>query len=192
MEYLFTILNKKIFFPLRYSYLIKVLIPLLKDSHNVLDLGSSDGKLARLIKNKINIKILGVDTNVLSKTYIPVIKYNGKRLPFKNNSFDCVMIIDVLHHEEDIEKLLKESKRVTKKFIIIKDHYYTNPIDFKILKIIDYSGNKPYNINLPYKFLKLNEFEKIFKNNNLKIVYFKKFRYNFLHPVKHVIYKLQK
>ena len=58
----------------------------------------------------------------------------------------------MLHHvkKEDLKTLFKEAIRVSKKYIIIKDHYYKNSLDYLILKIYDYIGNKPYGVNLPY------------------------------------------
>lgn len=181
--------NEKITFPLRFAYLTKTLSPYLKESRKVLDLGSSEGRLSNFIMEKYpKITIIGADVHPQPKTYIPTVSYDGKNLPFPDKSFDCVMLIDVLHHSTYSEKVLKEAKRVTKKYILIKDHYWNNSIDFLFLKLADYIGNKPYGIALPYKYLKISEWQDLFKELNLAIVKSKRFRFNSLDPCKQVIF----
>ena len=193
MPKLFRLFNEKIGFPLRWRYLVQRLRPYLKNSKNVLDLGSSCGRLANELSKKLpQIDFIGVDTHVQSKTYIQIKKYDGKKLPFPDNSFDCVMIIDVLHHNKYPEIILREAKRVSKSFILIKDHYYKNKFDFMLLKYADYVGNKPYGIKLPYNFLTTDEWQNLIRNLNLKIIKSEKFRYNNVDPCKHIIFFLQK
>ncbi len=45
-------------------------------------------------------------------------KGKAEKLPFKNNYFDTVLLFDILEHGDDI-KILEETKRVTKKRILI-------------------------------------------------------------------------
>ncbi len=48
----------------------------------------------------------------------------AEKLPFKNNSFDVVLLLFTLHHlsKKDWASAIKEAQRVTKKTIIIYDH----------------------------------------------------------------------
>ncbi|MFC1627372.1 class I SAM-dependent methyltransferase [Patescibacteria group bacterium] len=193
MKLLMKWINETVGFPLRSKYLVKFLYPYLKNTNKVLDLGSSSGRLAKdLSKYLPNVNFVGVDTHVPSKTFIPVKKYDGKRLPFPNNSFDCVMMIDVLHHSNNPEMIIKEAKRVSRKFVLIKDHYWKNKLDFLLLKFADYIGNKPYGIPLPYNFLKITNWKKIIKNTKLKITKSQKFHLCFLDFCNHIIYLLKK
>lgn len=45
---------------------------------------------------------------------IPVVIYDGEKLPFKDNSFDIVMSIEVIEHAKDPDLMLSEMKRVLK------------------------------------------------------------------------------
>lgn len=45
---------------------------------------------------------------------IPVILYDGKLLPFKDNSFDIVISIEVIEHAENPDLMLKEIRRILK------------------------------------------------------------------------------
>lgn len=185
--------EEKIGFPLRWKYLVERLSPYLKDSKKVLDLGSSDGRLAsRLLEKLPHLDIIGADVWVQPKTCIPIIQYDGRRLPFPDNSFDLVMMIDVLHHDEQPERIVKEAKRVSKKLILIKDHYWNNKLDILLLRWADYCGNKPYGVELPYTYLDIAEWRGLFKKFNLKIIKSEMFRFHFLDPCKHVTFLLEK
>lgn len=63
--------------------------------------------------------------------------YDGKKIPYENNSFDIILIACVLHHvpQEEHEKLLLECKRVLKDngSIYIFEHNPVNPVTRKIV-----------------------------------------------------------
>lgn len=187
------VLNEVIFFPLRRGYLTEKLEPFLYDSEKILDLGASCGRLAKQISNR-NKKLIfeGVDTHIQPKSHIKVTKYDGKKIPFKDNTFDTVTIIDVLHHTNDIKNILNEAKRVSSKYILIKDHYYTNNTEYNLLKHVDHFGNDAYGIVLEYNFLTIEEWEEIFKELDLNIIKVEKFRYNLFDPCNHVTFLLSK
>jgi len=190
-------LNEKILFPLRRWYLTRILTSYLRDSKNVLDLGSSDGRLAVKIQKKLavqgkSIQFMGCDIHVQPKTCIPIIQYDGYRLPFADNTFDCVLIVDVLHHTDNPLRVLQEAKRVSSRYVLIKDHYWNSSKDFSRLKFADYIGNKPYGIQLPYRFLTRNDWITLVQNTcNLSIIAYKTFRFNFFDPCKHVLLKVE-
>jgi ubiquinone/menaquinone biosynthesis C-methylase UbiE len=92
-----------------------------------LDIGCGDGAISNLLMSfKPELKISGVDVLVREKTFVPVTRFDGIKLPFDDKSFDFCMLIDVLHHTDFQMELLKESFRVASKFVIIKDHYCQN------------------------------------------------------------------
>lgn len=192
MKQVTKVLNETIFFPLRRAYLTERLEPFLRNSHKILDLGASCGRLAKQISKK-NKKLIfeGVDTHIQPKSHIKVTKYDGEKIPFKDGSFDTVTIVDVLHHTSNIQNVLKEAKRVSSKYILIKDHFYSNELEYNLLKHVDHFGNDAYGIVLEYNFLTTVEWEKLFKELDLKIVKSEKFRYNLLDPCNHVTYLLE-
>ncbi len=190
---LFKQLAVKVGLPLRWKYLTKRLSPYLKNSGRVLDVGASCGTLAcELSKDIPEAKFEGVDVYLQPESFIPVTKYDGKNIPHPGDSFDCVMLIDVLHHDNNPEEVLREAKRVSRKYILIKDHYWDNEVDFTLLKVVDYAGNKPCGVRLPYNFMKINEWNGMFNRTDLKTRKIEKFRYNAVDPCKHVIYLLEK
>lgn len=155
--------------PRRTRVLAKHLASLIPKDSTVLDIGCGDGLIDKLIMNlRSDLKIVGVDILKREKTFIPVRLYDGKRLPFLGDQFDCVMYIDTLHHTADIENIILDGKRVSKKNILIKDHYANNKISSSILKFMDWVGNKFYAVNLTYNYLSETEWKNIYNKLGLK------------------------
>lgn len=170
-----------------------ILLPHLRDCQTILDVGTSTGALASsMLQDSPNLNLTGVDVVTGSRTHIPMVIGNGKHLPFGDDAFDCVMLIDVLHHDLHPEELLSEVARVSKKRILIKDHYWESKIDHFILSSHDYIGNKPYGINLPYNFLAMQTWRKLIEYANLQIADLSKFRLNAFDLRKHIIFELEK
>lgn len=93
-------------------------------------------------------------------------------LTFEKDIFDSVLFVDVLHHTNDINIVIEESLKVSKDYFTIKDHLYWNKLDFLILKFMDWVGNAPHGVKVIYNFQNKESWDKIFKNNNLEIVYY--------------------
>jgi SAM-dependent methyltransferase len=184
--------NDRLIFPYRRRRLADILTPHIGDARTALDVGSSIGMLAREIQDRTGTNFTGVDIHIFGETWIPVTHYDGRKLPFDDNSFDVVTIVDVLHHTEDPRGLLTEAKRVARDRVLIKDHYFENKIDKVMLKLIDYLGNRPYGIVLPYNFLSLEEWLALFRDLGLRIIEERSFKLARLDPCKHVLYLLRK
>lgn len=103
--------------------IIKTIRPYLFKSDKILDLGAGFCTISKRLKDMghtvtpIDVK----DRNIYEQ--IRVTLYDGNRIPFKTDSFDVSLVITVLHHIKDPEKILKEVKRVAKKIIIMEDTY---------------------------------------------------------------------
>ncbi|TVP61242.1 MAG: class I SAM-dependent methyltransferase [Nodularia sp. (in: Bacteria)] len=192
----FKALNERILFPLRIHYLTKILASYFSESRMILDLGTSNGSLAAnikktLIKRSLTPKFIGCDTHIQPESFIPIVRYDGYNLPFDDNHFDTVMIIDVFHHAENPQRLLEEAKRVSRKNILIKDHYWKSSKDFTSLKFADYIGNQPYGIHLPYSFLTEESWYDMIAQFELEVLESRKFRYNFVDPCRHILFNLK-
>lgn len=183
-------LDERVLFPARTRYLVDWISPLLGDCPKILDLGSNDGRVTHALKQKVPAEFMGCDVKVSQQTLIPIVEYDGRKLPFEDRSFDCVMMIDVLHHDVDPALVVQEAKRVSRRHILIKDHYYDNGLDFFGLKVMDYIGNAPYGIRLPYNYLNDAAWRSMFQTLDLRIIHEAKFRYNVIDPCKHVLFKL--
>jgi len=94
--------------------------------NSVLDIGCGDGfLLKKLLEKNKNIKALGVD---ISPVALGKAKENGidtmlsditEALPFENNSFESVLLLDVLEHMFQPEPVLKEAARIAERYVYI-------------------------------------------------------------------------
>jgi ubiquinone/menaquinone biosynthesis C-methylase UbiE len=143
------------------------------DSGNILDVGCGSGEISVQImdKNKL-VSIKGIDILVRPNNLIPVEKYDGKSFPASDNTFDFVIFIDVLHHTPDPYLLLKEAKRVSRKYIIIKDHNCNNLFHKRVLSFTDWFGNVQYGVHLELNFLSKNKWMEMFNKLGLKSVFY--------------------
>jgi SAM-dependent methyltransferase len=146
----------------------------LREGSDVLDVGCGDGKIDYLIMQKRNVEIHGVDVLVREKTYIPVDKYDGIRLPSENGAFDAVVFIDALHHTNDPIPVLKEAMRAVSGDgdIIIKDHLLEGLFAKTTLKFMDYFGNAHYGVSLPYNYLSKRDWDACFAELGLNVTEF--------------------
>ena len=59
----------------------------------------------------------------------------------------------MLHHCGDPAVVLKECARVSKKWVIIKDHISDSRYDEIVLSFMDWVGNRSHGVVLPYNYL---------------------------------------
>lgn len=114
------------------SYLLDpfILTVLAKEGRAYLDIGCGKGKWGYLIKtsHKPPSYIVGGDIDLKNlryakkhKIYDDVVLLDGKHLPFRDDSFDIVLAIEIIEHMEKIEgqKLLDEAERVSRERVIV-------------------------------------------------------------------------
>lgn len=192
MNRFFKWIDEKIGFPVRHKALVRNLHPLLVDHCEILDLGASCGRLGKALQDKLpGSRFRGVDTHVQPKSYIPVDSYDGVSLPFEDNSFDCVIIVDVLHHAENPRQLIEEAARVSRKSVLVKDHYWRFFWNRWFLKLYDKIGNDPYGIPEAWGYYRQREWKELFEGLNLPVKKWRAFRYHLGDPCPHVYYLLK-
>lgn len=136
----------------------------------ILDLGCGSGIVAKNFQDFFEAKVLGVDIKDNRIFPIPFQIIDGKSLPFKDLSFDIVLISYVLHHTREPVALLREAKRVAKKIIIYED---LPEGFFSQLRCVFHQAG--YNLFFEKERYKFNfktekEWEEIFKELELKVI----------------------
>jgi SAM-dependent methyltransferase len=146
-------LHGRFVFGRRVATLARQLAGILPANVTVLDVGCGDGELAHaLMTMRPDISVRGVDVLVRDTTRIPVERFDGRQLPAADHSVDVVMMIDVLHHTDDPTELLRESARVARQAVVIKDHLSDPWLAGATLRFMDWVGNSPHGVRLPYNY----------------------------------------
>ena len=136
----------------RLDVLASLIAERLPKSGRVLDVGCGDGRLAAtILTRRPGLELRGVD--VLARdAAIPVDLYDGVELPYDEDAFDVVTVVDVLHHTDDPQRMMREMKRVARVGIVIKDHLLNGVAAGPRLRFMDWVGNAPHGVRLPYNY----------------------------------------
>jgi len=136
----------------RVRVLAERLAPLLPMGRRVLDVGCGDGSIASALHaQRPDLALQGYDVLVRPEAFIPVAHFDGTRLPVPDGAADAVLLLDVLHHAEDAVALLRECGRAAP-VVVVKDHFAESALDRLILRFMDWVGNAPHGVALPYHY----------------------------------------
>jgi len=126
----------------------------------IMDLGSGDGEMLRLLHDKVvkkavKVRLIGIDINdaclnqakKLSELYPAIEFYNKNIFTLSKEDFYCDIIICTLtlHHfrDEDIKKVLKKSLTLVSKVLIIND-IHRNILTYYLFKLFSFFFIKGY------------------------------------------------
>ncbi len=140
---------------------------------SVLDIGCGDGTIANLITHKTpTVGIRGIEFAPRPTCLIECAPFDGTTIPHPSASFDVCMFVDVLHHAQNaqgITRLLSEACRVSRRFVLIKDHLSESRFDFKTLQFMDWVGNRPHGVVLPYNYQSRDQWNQYFSLAGLNV-----------------------
>ena len=120
---------------------IKQYIQPIEASHAILDLGAGEGYVGERVAEEGSAFVQLADVLDLNQTTLPHIRYDGRRLPFSNASFDTTLLLFVLHHTADAEVVLAEAKRVTREQLIVMESVYVGEFQHRLLRGLDRLAN---------------------------------------------------
>ena len=160
-----------------------------------MDIGAGGGWTGELISKEKGAEVQLLDVEDFNRSNLPLVVYDGKNIPFPDNSFDNSLLLFVLHHCKDSLLVLKEAIRVTKKRIIIHEDTYTSSFGRTLACANDFLANSPFfltnpfKMNMPYNYREVADWERVFQDLGLKV----KFKRVTTHLMtKHVLFVLDK
>jgi ubiquinone/menaquinone biosynthesis C-methylase UbiE len=154
----------------RIVVLAKSLASFLPPGARLLDVGCGDGRLGALIRDAVpSLQVEGVEVLARSGCAIPCRAFDGSHLPFPDGSFDACLFVDVLHHTTDPFALLQDACRVSRKFVLIKDHFAETTLDHWTLRFMDWVSNRPHGVTLPYAYLSASKWKELYGRLGLNV-----------------------
>jgi len=140
----------------RLAGLVEVLVPQLKQADRVLDVGCGNGLLGRALMDAVpGLEVVGLERAVRENAAIKVQPYDGVTIPFVDDTFDVVIIADVVHHDPEPLRVLRECRRVAKRLVILKDHKVDGPavtLPYRRICLMDWAANVQYGIPCLYDY----------------------------------------
>lgn len=141
----------------RLRVLVAQIVPCLRAGDRVLDVGCGNGTLgAALLAAPLGcpagVVVEGLERVVRGGEPIKVHAYDGKVMPLEDKSVDVVIVADVLHHEEQPDRLLRECARVSRRLVIIKDHRISGALSKWRVSLMDWAANAPYGVPCLFRY----------------------------------------
>ncbi len=118
-----------------------------------------------------DLSVRGIEKTVRGGCAIACARFDGTALPLKDHSVDLCMFVDVLHHTDDVRSMLREAVRVSRGYLLIKDHVFRNRTDLAILKFMDWFGNRPYGADIRAKYFTREQWSECFTAVKLDVVH---------------------
>jgi SAM-dependent methyltransferase len=154
----------------RVSRLVDNLQGLIPLSASVLDVGCGDALLTKaLAERRPDGVFAGIEVFLRKESHLPVMLYDGKIIPFKDNSYDVVLLVDVLHHVKDPIGLLRQAQRVAKQYVLLKDHAREGLLAGPQLRFMDWWANRRHGISAPATYWSREEWDRAFRELKMSV-----------------------
>lgn len=144
----------------------------------LLDVGCGDMTLAEGVANRLgNVELRCVDIHPCPPSLLEsdprwqrYTQFDGRKLPFEEQSFDVVMFSDVLHHVPvELRQTLLQSAGQVGRHVIIKDHLEYGWFSRQMLRGMDWVGNFSYGISVPERYFDNRSFQLLCTKAQLKV-----------------------
>lgn len=156
----------------RGNRIARLLRDYLEPGERVLDLGCGSLVVAAAIEEHAGVRVVGLDRLAFARRRVPFVRYSGGTVPFRDRSFDTVVLAFVLHHCEDggIE-VLTEARRVARKRILVLEDAYEHALERWITRSVDRLLNRIENpeIPVPLRFRPADEWQRLFEDSGLRV-----------------------
>lgn len=139
----------------------------------VLDIGCGSGLLGARVRDHAGcpdrVVVTGCEKHPRGGEPIPIIASDGYTIPVPDAAFDVSILADVVHHEPEPERLVREVVRVTKRLLIVKDHTPRGILGYARTCFMDWAANSPYGVPCLYRYMSQDEWQGVYARHGLSI-----------------------
>lgn len=132
----------------------------------VLDAGCGSLLVAQQIEIHAPVRVIGLETINYRRSAMPLVLYGGMRAPFRDQSFDVVLLAFVLHHCDDGGlALLREALRLARKRILVLEDRYDHAVERLLTRCVDRLLNRweHAGIPTPCRFRSSDDWQRLFR-----------------------------
>lgn len=139
----------------------------------ILDLGGGWGFYSEPLRKRGHEHLV---LDVVSPGYqkAPVVLYDGKKIPFPDQSFDVTLLVTMLHHVPDPQTLFAEVRRVTRGKVVVVEDLYRHAAGRFWTICRDRLLNVEFAAH-PHQFRKDGEWREFFRSAGFNVGFFKSF-----------------
>lgn len=180
---------------LRARSIAKRLRRFLTGGETVLDMGAGSMIVAAALERALGVRAFGLETLAYRRRPLPLALYAGHRAPFRDDTFDSVLIAFVLHHCPDGGRgVLEEARRVTRSRILLLEDSFDTARDRLAIRVVDPVLNWLENprIKIPYRFRPTAEWLALFQEMGLRLAAMKRIRTTPILRTRQVLFVLEK
>ncbi|UCH97148.1 MAG: class I SAM-dependent methyltransferase [Candidatus Aminicenantes bacterium] len=145
---------------------------MLENANYILDVGCGYGYVSHSLERR-GFNVYSIDfkdfRRVCSKNFS---LYDGVNIPFKDNVFDLIMVVFVLHHIPNEKKplILKEIYRVAKDYMFVLEDTPRTWLDKLISRNHGYNYRRMIGSRESFGFYSEEEWKRIFSNTGFEVI----------------------
>ena len=149
------------------------ILPHVRPSWDVLDLGSGTGRLVRWLSSRVDIRPTLADVVEFGNRVggFPYVRLESPlQTPFEDRSFDAVLMLFVLHHVarwDEQEALVREAVRITRDRLIVIEDTPLSGMDRTFNTGWDWALNLRHGVPRPFSFRTVEGWRHVFRRLGL-------------------------
>jgi ubiquinone/menaquinone biosynthesis C-methylase UbiE len=123
--------------PTREETIVQNVKPFLQANQHVVEIGAGNGLVAQMLHDATGANFTLLDVVDYNASRLPMRVFDGKSLPFEDNTFDLAMLVFVLHHNPDPRPVMREALRVARRGVLVVENDTRGVIKKPLTRLID-------------------------------------------------------
>jgi|GEM_PF-2559267 ubiquinone/menaquinone biosynthesis C-methylase UbiE len=123
--------------PTREEIIVRQIASHFKPHQQILDIGAGSGRVAEMLHRKTGAHFTLLDVVDYNSSALPLYLFDGRALPYENDTFDHTLLVFVLHHNLDPRPVLREALRVSRQSVLLVENDVRGFVRRPVTQFID-------------------------------------------------------